>query len=69
MFTQTDEPLTFVAHGDNEIFRVSKTSHADPRTWLLELFCPAGRFTFVLDEGPARELAALFNTLPPKNET
>lgn len=59
-FTDADEPLTFVAHGDDEVLRVSRTAIKEP-TWLLELFTPMGRSTILVKQEDADDLAAMLS--------
>jgi hypothetical protein len=63
-FTDTDEPLTFVAHGNSEVLRVSKVDRdQSPErrsgTWLVELFTPAGRSAIIIGDEAAKDLAAM----------
>ena len=67
MFTDTDEPLTFVAHGDHEVMRVWKMqSLKNDDKWMVEIFYPAGVASFVLDHARALEMAAMFQAVTPK---
>lgn len=67
MFTDTDEPLTFVAHADHEVMRVWKDqSVKGADKWVVEIFTPAGKTEFWLDHARALDLAAMFGSVTPK---